>query len=293
MTGPLSVLRAARPGRWQAQSSAGVGLVLTAPALILVGGLVAYPLTSLVIDTLGPEGRAALVSVLTAGASRQALLRTLWVSFEVTALAVVLGAFMAWALCTVRSRLWRVVLWIAVLAPFWMSVVVKNYAFVLILRQGGPLNRLLVTLGLMDSQQSLLYTEGSVIVGMLYAMLPYAVLPLFATFSGVDRSLISAAETLGAGRARAITSVVLPLAARGIVAAATLVYVICLGFYVTPVVLGGPGTPFVATMIGSYVFEYFDMPGAKAFALVILLAALAAVVAGQALSRLLPSAGDR
>ncbi|WP_084965872.1 ABC transporter permease [Thermoactinospora rubra] len=290
MTGPLSALRA-RPGRWQAQSSTSVGLLLVAPALVLVIGLVAYPLVSLVADTLRPEGRAALVAVLSGDASRRALLRTLWVSFEVTVLAVVLGAFMAWALCTVRGRLWRILLWIAVLAPFWMSVVVKNYAFVLILRQGGPLNRLLVALGLMDPRQSLLYTEGSVVVGMLYAMLPYAVLPLFATFSGVDRSLIGAAETLGAGRARAIVSVVLPLAARGIVSATTLVYVICLGFYVTPVVLGGPGTPFAATLIGSYLFEYFDMPGAKAFALVILLAALAAVVAGQALARVLPS-GD-
>ncbi|MEV0390918.1 ABC transporter permease [Nonomuraea sp. NPDC050643] len=292
MTGSPAML-SARPRRWHAQSPAGIGLLLTAPAVILVISLVAYPLASLTVDTLEPEGRAALESVLTADASRRALFRTLWVSFEVTVLAVVLGALMAWAICTVRSRLLRILLWVAVLAPLWMSVVVKNYAFVLILRQGGPVNRLLVALGLVGQQDSLLYTEVSVIVGMLYAMLPYAVLPLFATFSGIDRSLISAAETLGAGRVRAITSVVLPLAARGVVSAATLVYVVCLGFYVTPVVLGGPGTPFVATLIGSYVFEYFDLPSARAFALVILAAALLSVAVGQVVARFLPSGGGK
>jgi putative spermidine/putrescine transport system permease protein len=286
----LSTLQRTRlqPRQWRTESSVGTGLLLTAPAILLVLALVAYPLISLTIDVLQPAGLAALGEVLSGGTSQRALLRTIWVSVEVTVLALILGSFVAWALCTVKSRTWRLVLWLAVLAPFWMSVVVKNYAFVLLLRQGGPLNEVLVAAGLMSDQASLLYSETAVVVGMLYAMLPYAVLPLFATFSGIDRSLISAAETLGASRSRALMNVVLPLASRGMLSAATLVFVICLGFYVTPVVLGGPGTPFVASLIGSTIFEYFDMNAAKAFALVILCVALLSVILSQGLTRFLP-----
>lgn len=286
----LSTLQRTRlhPSQWRTESSVGTGLLLTAPAILLVLALVAYPLMSLTIDVLQPAGLAALGEVLSGGTSQRALLRTIWVSVEVTVLALILGSFVAWALCTVKGRTWRLILWLAVLAPFWMSVVVKNYAFVLLLRQGGPLNEVLVAAGLMSDQASLLYSETAVVVGMLYAMLPYAVLPLFATFSGIDRSLISAAETLGASRSRALVNVVLPLASRGMLSAATLVFVICLGFYVTPVVLGGPGTPFVASLIGSTIFEYFDMNAAKAFALVILCVALLSVILSQGLTRFLP-----
>lgn len=286
----LSTLQRTRPQprHWRTESSVGTGLLLTSPAILLVLALVAYPLISLTIDVLQPAGLAALGEVLSGGTSQRALLRTIWVSVEVTVLALVLGSLVAWALCTAKRQTWRLILWLAVLAPFWMSVVVKNYAFVLLLRQGGPLNEVLVAAGIMSDQASLLYSETAVVVGMLYAMLPYAVLPLFATFSGIDRSLISAAETLGASRSRALVNVVLPLASRGMLSAATLVFVICLGFYVTPVVLGGPGTPFVASLIGSSIFEYFDMNAAKAFALVILCVALLSVILSQALTRFLP-----
>jgi putative spermidine/putrescine transport system permease protein len=276
---------------WQVSPSWRVGALLAAPAVLAVAALIGVPLVTLVTDTLTQAGAAAYADLLASPADRAALLRTVWVSALVALLATALGAVLAWALCTVENRVWRGLLWISVLAPFWMSVVIKNYTFVLLLRQGGPVHDVLATVGLIATGDDLLYTEGAVVVGMLYAMLPYAVLPLYATFSALDRALVAAAETLGARRALAVLTVVVPTCARGILNAATLVFVICLGFYVTPVVLGGPSAPFVATVIGDDVFEYFDLAGAKAFAVLLLAVALVALALSQLVARLLPSTG--
>lgn len=289
--------RTASPRRWRAESPATVGMLLAAPAVLLVVGLVGYPLVALTVDSLGTEGREAIGQVFTADADRAALLRTIRVSLIVTVLALLLGGALAWSLRSAVSRWWRLLLWTAVLAPFWMSVVVKNYALILILRRGGPLHELLANVGLASADDDLLYSEGAVIIGMLYAMLPYAVLSLYAAFAALDTTLLGAAEVLGASRVRALIGIALPLCARGILAAGTLVFVVCLGFYVTPVVLGGPAAPFVASVVGSSIFDYFDLVGARAFAFVLLLIAIAAVALNQTVGRFLPSAdghsGDR
>lgn len=278
---------------WRAQPPSWVGAVLATPALVLVVVLVGYPLIAIIAATLGVDGRQALGDVLGSHSDRKALVRTIRVSAEVTALSLILGVLLAWALTTARTRIGRLVLWIAVLAPFWMSVVVKNYAFVLLLRQGGAAQETLATLGLVDSSTDLLYTEGAVVLGMLYAMLPYSVLPLYASFSRLDQSMISAAESLGANRMQAVLGVVGPLCARGILAAGTLVFVISLGFYVTPVILGGPTAPFAASAIGTALFEFFDLTGAKALAVILLGIALLAVIISQLIGRFVLTGADK
>jgi putative spermidine/putrescine transport system permease protein len=293
MTALVDRVTAATPAGWQARPSWRTGAVLAAPAVLAVAGLIGVPLLVLVTDTLGAAGLTAYAELLGSRADRAALFRTVWVSGLVAVLATGLGGVLAWSLCTVGSRSGRALLWISVLAPFWMSVVIKNYTFVLLLRQGGPVHGVLSALGLVAPGDDVLYTEGAVVVGMLYAMLPYAVLPLYATFSALDRSLVSAAETLGASRALAVMNVVVPTCSRGILNAGTLVFVICLGFYVTPVVLGGPSSPFVATVVGDDIFEYFDLVGAKAFAVVLLAVALVALVVSQLVSRRLPGGEQR
>ncbi|MCP9967670.1 ABC transporter permease [Actinomadura madurae] len=131
-------------------------------------------------------------------AERGALVRTLRVSALVALASVALGLFIAHALAWSSSRVVRALLWASVLAPFWMSVVVKNYAFVILLQQQGLVTKTLRSAGLMDAGGDLLYTEGAVLIGMLYAMLPYAVLVLFPSVRDVRAELLQAAETLGA-----------------------------------------------------------------------------------------------
>jgi putative spermidine/putrescine transport system permease protein len=277
---------AERPRRaWQRDPSARVGVALLSPALVLLVLLLAYPLVRLLLDTLGAPG--SYPEVLRSSAARRALIRTVVVSAEVSALAIVLGGVLAWEIRTALGRWKRGLLWFAVLAPFWMSIVVKNYAFVILLRHDGPIEHALRDVGLLGGGQ-LLYTQGAVLVGMLYAMLPYAVLPLYATFSSVDLSLIAAAESLGARRGRALASVLVPLAARGVIATATLVFVISLGFFVTPVLLGGAGAPFAATNIANDIFQYFNLTEAKALAVILLGLALLSLLVARTVTRLLP-----
>jgi putative spermidine/putrescine transport system permease protein len=172
------------------------------------------------------------------------------------------------------------VLWLAVLAPFWMGTVVKNYAIVILLSGEGPLDKLLELVGL--SPVSLLYTSTAVAIGMVYTMVPYAAFSLYGVFLSIDETLLDAAQGLGASRARAITSVMLPLAVPGIVASGALVFAISLGFYVTPVLLGGAQAPFMESLIQDYVFTFFDYPTASAASVILLVVAL--VTLGLALA---------
>jgi putative spermidine/putrescine transport system permease protein len=190
----------------------------------------------------------------------------------VAALAVAIGGLIAWQLRTTRSRLLRVTLWIALLVPLFMGTVAKNYAFVLLLADNGPLNALLEAVGL--DPIALLYTSGAVIAGIVYTMIPFAALPLYGVFLSIDESLVHAARGMGASRLRAAVGVTLPLAMPGILASLALVFTIALGFYVTPVLLGGAQAPFMASLIENYLLGSFDYPLASAASVILLITAL-------------------
>lgn len=261
------------PNRW--------ALLLVAPLLAMLAGLVVYPLVKLGIDSLtSGRGIGNYEAVLQSSAGRRALIVTVAASALVSVVAVAFGGLLAWYIRVSRHRSVRALLWLAILAPFWMGTVVKNYAMVIVLSAEGPLDKLLELLGL--SPVSLLYTSTAVGIGMVYTMVPYAALSLYGVFLGIDESLLQAARGLGASRLRAIASVMLPLALPGIVAASALVFAISLGFYVTPVLLGGAQTPFMASFIQDYIFTFFDVPTASAASVLLLLIAL--VVLGSTLA---------
>uniref|UniRef100_UPI003F49660B ABC transporter permease n=1 Tax=Actinomadura sp. CA-154981 TaxID=3240037 RepID=UPI003F49660B len=285
---PLSrPFRQARISRW------GAGLLLGLPAYLTVLAVVAYPIGRLTWDVMSAAGPGGVLDPLRSAAERAALARTLRVSALVAVASAALGLFVAYALAWSRSRLVRASLWASVLAPFWMSVVVKNYAFVLLLQQQGPVTKALRSTGLLSAHGDLLYTEGAVLVGMLYAMLPYAVLVLYPSVRDVRVEQLQAAQTLGAGRLRAVRDVMLPATAPSLLSAATLVFVISIGFYVTPIVLGGVGAPFVAARVHEQVFEYFDLVGAKSYALLLMLTALAVFGLSRLATRFLPQSRVR
>ena len=125
----------------------------------------------------------------------------------------------------------------------------------------------------------LLYTPLAVVLGMTYTMVPYAVLSLYPTMSNFNMELLNASYGLGASRAKTVVKVWIPLMKPGFIAAGAIVFAISIGFYVTPVLLGGAQTPFMATAIGDDIFTYFNYERAAASS-VILLAIAAAVLAG-------------
>jgi mannopine transport system permease protein len=262
-----------RPPAWSAVLPNRWALLLVLPLLAMLLGFVVYPLAKLTIDSLTTgEGLGNYAAVLESPAGRRALITTLLSSVLVSAVAVGLGGLLAWHIKVSRSTLVRAVLWLAVLAPFWMGTVVKNYSIVILLSSEGPLDKGLELLGL--APVSWLYTSTAVALGMVYTMVPYAAFSLYGVFLTIDRSLLDAARGLGASRARAISSVMLPLAMPGIVASGALVFAISLGFYVTPVLLGGAQAPFMASYIQDYIFTFYDYPIASAASVILLVVAL-------------------
>jgi ABC-type spermidine/putrescine transport system permease subunit I len=261
------------PPAWSAVLPNRWALLLVLPLLAMLLGFVVYPLAKLTIDSLTTgEGLGNYAAVLESPAGRRALITTLVSSVLVSAVAVGLGGLLAWHIKVSRSTLVRAVLWLAVLAPFWMGTVVKNYSIVILLSSEGPLDKGLELLGL--APVSWLYTSTAVALGMVYTMVPYAAFSLYGVFLTIDRSLLDAARGLGASRARAISSVMLPLAMPGIVASGALVFAISLGFYVTPVLLGGAQAPFIASYIQDYIFTFYDYPIASAASVILLVVAL-------------------
>lgn len=259
--------------RWKA-------VLLAAPLLVLLAGFVAYPLAKLAIDSLTTGDHLGnYATVFSSSAGRRSLLTTLVAAVIVTGLSVAIGGLLAWYLRTVRSGAAKGVLWLAILMPFWMGTVAKNYAIVLLIANNGALNELLDAVGL--GRADLLYTSRAVVLGMVYTMVPYAALSMYGVFLTVDEALPAAARSMGASRFRALRTVVVPLAMPGIIASSALVFAISLGFYVTPVLLGGAQTPFMATYIQDRVLTFFDYPVASAASVILLL--LAVVTLGLAL----------
>jgi mannopine transport system permease protein len=278
-SGPRTRSRgAARDGAWEPMLGNRWALVLVAPLLVVLAGLVVYPLARLTVDSLTTgAGLGNYAAVFESSAGRRSLITTFIASALVSVVAVALGGLLAWYLRRARSSAVKVMLWLAVLVPFWMGTVVKNYSIVLLLSAEGPLNKLVEALGL--GSLSVLYTSTAVAIGMVYTMVPYAALTLYGVFLTVDESLLDAARGMGASRLYAARTVVLPLALPGIVAAMALVFAISLGFYVTPVLLGGAQTPFLASFISDYIFTFFDYPVASAASVILLVGAIVTLMA--------------
>lgn len=181
-----------------------------------------------------------------------AVQRVVWATIRIcvttTAITVVLGYAVAYVLVHVGEHTRRLLM-LAVLVPFWLSLLARAFAWVTLLRGNGVVNTALMNWGIIGQPLELMRNEFGVMVGMIHYMLPYAILPLLANLDGIDRRLISAARGLGASPTVAFLKIFLPLSVPGIAGAATLVFVFSLGFYVTPAILGGGKTLMLAEMI--------------------------------------------
>ena len=259
---------------WQA-------LLLLAPLVMLLGGLVGYPLVNLTIESLSSgDGIGNYAAVLESSAGRRSLIVTTIASAIVAVLSTAIGGLLAWYAHTARRAWVRTVLWLALLVPFFIGTVPKNYAIVLLLADNGPVNELFAAIGV--APVSLLYTSTGVVLGSVYSMVPYAAFALYGVFLTIDRTLVVAARGMGASRLQVTRTVVLPLAMSGVLASLALVFAITLGFYVTPVLVGGAQAPFMATLIQEYVLQQFNYPLASAASVMLL--AVAVGVLGLALS---------
>ncbi len=157
-----------------------------------------------------------------------------------------------------------------VILPFWTSFLIRTYAWMFLLRDTGLINSVLLATGLIREPLPLLYNDGAVFVGLVYGYLPFVVLPLYATLERLDKTLLEAAADLGARRWMTLTRVVIPLCAPGFRAGALLVFIPCLGAYLTPDLLGGSKTVMVGNVIQNQFTTARDWPFGAAVSLLLM-----------------------
>ena len=196
--------------------------------------------------------------------------RSVWLSLITTVFSLLVGFPTAFFMAT-RPRKWRTLLVFMVTLPFWTNLLVRNYAWILILRDHGTINGLLLSLGIIDQPLPLLHNQFAVAVGLTYSFLPFMVLPIYSTLEKLDYSLVEAALDLGCTRLSAFWKVTMPLAIPGIVAGCLLVFIPAVGEFVIPDLLGGSRTLMIGKTLWSEFFNNRDWPLSSAVAVLLLL----------------------
>lgn len=252
--------------------------LLLLPALAWLGVLFLYPIGRLVyLSAFAPAFTLRhYAKLLGAGVYAKILVNSFEISLTITALALVLGYPLAFLLATARPRAAGLML-AGIVLPLWTSVLVRTYAWMVLLGRRGVVNEALQSAGLLDSPLPLLYNRLGVTIGMVHVLLPFMVLPLYSVMKRVDVELLKAAQNLGANRWQSFLRVYLPLSFPGVAAGCLLVFVTALGFFVTPALLGGRGDMMIAMLIETQVRELLDWGFASALA-VTLLAVTAAIL---------------
>ena len=230
--------------------------LLIAPALLLVVAIYFVPLGRVLwISVSEPEpGLANYALLFTSAPIQRVLLTTARICVATTAITLVLAYLVAYVL-THASPAGQRLMMIGVLLPLWMSVLVRAFAWVTLLRREGLVNKALLALGLIDEPLGLMWNELGVTIGMVHYMLPLGILPLWAALRAIDGRLPAAARGLGAGRFQTFRRITLPLSLPGVIGAGVLVFIFSLGFFITPAILGGGKTIMVAEYINVAIHE--------------------------------------
>ena len=211
------------------------------------------------------------------GLYQAALIGSLAYAGAATLVLAIIGTPIAYALARAPQR-WQPVLVALVVVPFWTSFLIRIYAWIAILKQEGLLNLALLKLGVISQPLEILNTDAAVMIGLVYAYLPFMVLPLYAVMNRLDPSLREAAADLGAGPTRVFWTVTLPLSLPGIAAGAGLCFIPMVGEFVIPDLLGGSETLMLGRVLWSEFFSNRDWPLAAAVAVVLLVIVIGPVV---------------
>lgn len=260
------------------------GVLLVVPALVLVLVFFVYPVVSLSLDSvLEPTpGLKHYTDLLTSSTTTTILLRTVKVAAIVTVVTLVLSYPYAYLLTLVRGRT-RALLVFLVLLPFWTSLMARTFAWVVLLQPGGIVAKLTSPLGL--GEGGLLGTQSGVTIAMAQVLLPFMVLPLYSSMASIDRRLLAAAQSMGASRWTAFREVFLPLSLPGVAAGSVLVFILSIGFWVTPRLVGSPQQSLVGQLIATKVEKLLDFESAGALSVIVLAVTAVMLLAVQGLMR--------
>lgn len=252
-------------------------LSLATPAIVSIIAVIVIPVGWLFyLSFVGGDGQFSLENyhkMIKYKSYVRVFTTTFQVSILTTLICIFLGYPLAYFLASLPSRLAGIFM-LTVLLPFWTSLLVRTYAWLVLLQKKGIINDMAISLGFWDTPIKLVHNMTGTLIGMAHIMLPFLVLPLYSSMRKIDRDLMQAASNLGATPVQAFWQVYFPLSRAGMVAGSLIVFVLCLGFYVTPAVLGGGRVIMVATQITAILENQFDWGAASALGVVLLIVTL-------------------
>ena len=254
------------------------------PALVLLFAFFLFP----VVRMLGFSLEAGTLDWYAKALGEQLYLRVFWNTFEiavfVTAVCLLLGYPLGFLIATTTPG-WATLGFIFVLLPLWTSVLVRTYAWMVLLGRNGVFNRWLIDVGLISDPLPLLHNFTGVLIGMVHVLLPYMVLPVYGAVRRLDPALVAAAQGLGASSWRIFWRIYLPLTLPGIFAGSVIVFVLSLGFFITPALLGGGKVMMVAVLIEQEIRQTLNWPFAAALSAVLLILTLGVYALAQSSTR--------
>jgi putative spermidine/putrescine transport system permease protein len=251
--------------------------LLVLPAVGFVAIFFVIPLVGMVVRSVSEPSPHTYAEFFDTHAYVRILVNTFKTALIVTVACVILGYPYAYAMRR-SGKVGFLLLSLALLLPFWSSLLVRTFAWITLLQDTGVINKALISLGVIHQPLELIRNQLGITIGMTHIMLPYMVLPLYAVMARIDLSLVDAARSLGAGPFRSFRKVFLPLSLPGLLAGSLLTFVLSLGFYITPALLGGPEN----VLIGQLIAERVNISPNFGFisAIAIILLALTLVIIG-------------
>jgi ABC-type spermidine/putrescine transport system permease subunit I len=264
--------------------SSRTGWLPALPALVLLFAFFLFP----VVRMLGFSLEAGSLDWYAKALGEELYLRVFWNTFEialvVTAVCLLIGYPLGFLIAT-TSPGWATLGFVFVLLPLWTSVLVRTYAWMVLLGRNGVFNRSLIDLGVIADPIPMLNNFTGVLIGMVHVLLPYMVLPVYGAVRRLDPALVAAAEGLGASSWSIFWRIYLPLTLPGIFAGATIVFVLSLGFFITPALLGGGKVMMLAVLIEQQIHQTLNWPFAAALSAVLLALTLGVYSLAQAFTR--------
>jgi ABC-type spermidine/putrescine transport system permease subunit I len=258
----------------------GTSFFPAVPALVLLFVFFLFP----VVRMLGYSVEAGTFEWYAKALGEGLYLGVFWNTFQiallVTLICLLLGYPVGFLIATTTPG-WATAGFVFVLLPLWTSILVRTYAWMVLLGRNGVFNRWLLDWGLIDDPLPLLHNVTGVLIGMVHVLLPYMVLPIYGAVRRLDPAIVAAAEGLGASDWRIFRRIYLPLTLNGIFAGAVLVFVLSLGFFITPALLGGGRVIMIAVLIEQEVRQTLNWPFAAALSAVLLAGTLAVYALAQ------------
>ncbi|MDS7595039.1 ABC transporter permease [Agrobacterium tumefaciens] len=267
--------------------------LLVLPGTLIVLGLLVLPVADTFTGTIGPAGdRFALYrQFFSYDYNIAVIVRSIRVALITSVISMFLGYFAASVIARANG-LWRQILLVCAVFPLLTGAIVRSFAWMIVLGRNGLLNSTLMSLGIIDEPMPLLFTEMSLILGLVYLFTPLAVLSLIGVIEAIDRSIIDAATSLGASPRAVFRQVTLPLIAPGLLVGGVLVFTGSLAAFATGRLLGGEAETILPTLLNEKAMISFDWDAAGVIAVVMVAITFAVVLLGQfAARRLNPSAG--